>query len=184
MGKETEAIIMAGFGGQGILFLGKVLAEVGLAKGFKVSWIPSYGPEMRGGTANCSVVISQHDIASPIVVEPDTLIAMNLPSLTKFEPKVKVGGMMIYNSSLINITELRKDIKTYAIPASEKAIELGNNKVANIIMAGAYAKLSGMFAYDEVINAFPNFMPVSKKELLEININAFKKGYEYADKLN
>ncbi len=184
MGKETEEIIMAGFGGQGILFLGKVLAEVGLANGSKVSWIPSYGPEMRGGTANCSVVISQHEIASPIVIEPDTLIAMNLPSVTKFEPKVKAGGMMIYNSSLINTTEFRKDIKAFAVPASEMAIELGNDKVANVIMAGAYAKLSGMFNYDEVINAFPSFMPASKKELLEININAFKKGYEYAEKLN
>jgi 2-oxoglutarate ferredoxin oxidoreductase subunit gamma len=109
---------------------------------------------------------------------------MNLPSVTKFEPKVKAGGMMIYNSSLINTTEFRKDIKAYAVPASEMAIEMGNDKVANVIMAGAYAKLSGMFDYDEVINAFPRFMPASKKELLEININAFKKGYEYAEKLN
>ena len=184
MGKETEEIIMAGFGGQGILFLGKVLAEVGMATGSKVSWIPSYGPEMRGGTANCSVVISHEEIASPIVLEPDTLIAMNLPSVTKFEPKIKAGGIMIYNSSLINISDFRKDIKAYAVPASEMAIELGNDKVANVIMAGAYAKLSGKFKYDEVIDAFPKFMPASKKELLDININAFKKGYEFAEKLN
>lgn len=184
MGKETEEIIMAGFGGQGILFLGKVLAEVGLASGSKVSWIPSYGPEMRGGTANCSVVISQHEIASPMVLEPDTLIAMNLPSVTKFAPKVKAGGTMIYNSSLIDVDKIREDIKAYAIPASEMAIELGNDKVANVIMAGAYVKLSGLFKYEEVIEAFPRFMPASKKELLDININAFKKGYEYAEKLN
>ncbi len=184
MGKETEEIILAGFGGQGILFLGKVLAEVGMAIGQKVSWIPSYGPEMRGGTANCSVVISQKEISSPMVLEPDTLIAMNLPSVAKFEPKVKAGGTMIYNSSLIDVKKLRDDIKNYAVPASEMAIKLGNDKVANVIMAGAYAKLSGMFSYDQVVNAFPNFMPASKKELLDININAFKAGYEFAEKLN
>ncbi len=184
MRKETEEIIMAGFGGQGILFLGKVLAEVGLASGSKVSWIPSYGPEMRGGTANCSVVISQHEIASPIVLEPDTLIAMNRPSVTRFEPKVKAGGTMIYNSSLIDVKDFRKDIRAFAVPASQMAIEMGNDKVANVIMAGAYAKLSGLFNYDQVISAFPNFMPSSKKELLDININAFKKGYEYAATLN
>ncbi|MGM0598670.1 MAG: 2-oxoacid:acceptor oxidoreductase family protein [Candidatus Rifleibacteriota bacterium] len=184
MGKETEEIILAGFGGQGILFLGKVLAEVGMAVGKKVSWIPSYGPEMRGGTANCSVVISQNEIASPIVLEPDALIAMNKPSVTKFEPKVKEGGTMIVNSSLIDITEFRKDIKTYSVPASEMANEIGNDKVANVIMAGVYSKLSGLFTYDEVVNAFPNFLPASKKELLEININAFKKGFEFAESLN
>ncbi|GAB4278130.1 MAG: 2-oxoacid:acceptor oxidoreductase family protein [Candidatus Rifleibacteriota bacterium] len=184
MGKGTEEIIMAGFGGQGILFLGKVLAEVGMAVGRKVSWIPSYGPEMRGGTANCSVVISDEEIASPIVLEPDTLIAMNLPSVTKFEPKIKAGGTMIYNSSLINITEFRKDIKSYAVPASEMAIEMGNDKVANVIMAGAYARLTGTFSEQDVVNAFPKFLPSSKKDLLEININAFKKGYEFAGNLN
>jgi 2-oxoglutarate ferredoxin oxidoreductase subunit gamma len=109
---------------------------------------------------------------------------MNRPSVTKFEPKLKAGGTMIYNSSLIDINEFRKDIKTYAVPASEMAIELGNDKVANVIMAGAYAKLAGLFSYDDVINAFPKFMPASKKELLDINISAFKKGYEYAEKLN
>lgn len=184
MGKETEEIIMAGFGGQGILFLGKVLAEVGLAIGQKVSWIPAYGPEMRGGTANCSVVISQNEIASPIVMEPDTLIAMNRPSVTKFEPTVKPGGTMIFNSSLIDTREFRSDIKTYAVPASEMAIELGNDKVANVIMAGAYARLSGVFSYDEVVSAFPRFIPSSKKDLFDINMSAFKKGYEYAGSLN
>lgn len=184
MEKETEEIIMAGFGGQGILFLGKVLAEVGLAVGQKVSWIPAYGPEMRGGTANCSVVISNNEIASPIVLEPDTVIAMNRPSVTKFEPTIKPDGTLIYNSSLIDVTEFRKDIKSYAVPASELAIELGNDKVANVIMAGAYARISGVFSYDDVINAFPKFMPSSKKELLEINLKAFEKGYEFAGNLN
>lgn len=184
MGKETEEIILAGFGGQGILFLGKVLAEVGMATGRKVSWIPSYGPEMRGGTANCSVVISQNEIASPIVLEPDTLIAMNLPSVTKFEPKVKKGGIMIFNSSLIDKDKFRDDIKAYAIPANEMAIKLGNNKVANLIMAGAYSALSGNLGYDDVIKVLPELMPASKKELLDINVNAFKAGHEFAEKLN
>jgi 2-oxoglutarate ferredoxin oxidoreductase subunit gamma len=133
MGKETEEIIMAGFGGQGILFLGKVLAETGMMTGQNVSWIPAYGPEMRGGTANCSVVISKHEIASPIVTEPDTLIAMNIPSVAKFIDKIRKGGTLIYNSSLIDQKE------------------------------------------------FPNLVPGKKKDLLEINLAALKKGYDCAN---
>lgn len=179
MGKELEEIIMAGFGGQGVLFLGKILAEVGMFTGRNVSWIPSYGPEMRGGTANCSVVISDSEIASPMVVEPDTLIVMNKPSVTKFEPMVKPGGSMIYNSSLIDTSEFRKDIKVHAVPANEIAAELGNPKVANIVMAGAFAKESKVLNYDEIKNAFPKIIPERKKDLLEINLEAFRKGYEY-----
>ncbi len=181
MGKEIEEVIMAGFGGQGVLFLGKVLAEVGMAIGQKVSWIPSYGPEMRGGTANCSVVFSDKEIASPMVLEPDTLIAMNLPSLTKFEPKIKSGGMMIYNSSLIDKKEFRDDISVVEVPANKIAEELGNAKVANIVMVGAYSKATGVFSYDQVVETFPKIIPSAKKELLQINLEAFKKGYEYVE---
>jgi 2-oxoglutarate ferredoxin oxidoreductase subunit gamma len=184
MGRELEEIIMAGFGGQGILFLGKVLAEVGMSTGQNVSWMPSYGPEMRGGTANCTVVISKPEIASPIVLEPDTLIAMNRPSVTKFEPKIKAGGTMLYNSSLIDQEKFRDDIKVIDVPANKLAADLGNAKVANVIMAGAYVSISGVITYDDVIEALPKIIPASKKDLLEINIEAFKKGYEYVKNAN
>lgn len=184
MGKDVEQILMAGFGGQGVLFLGRVIAEVGMQTGKNVSWIPAYGPEMRGGTANCSVVISEEAIASPIVNEPDTLIAMNKPSVTKFEPTLKAGGIMIYNSSLIDNKEFRDDIKVYAVPAAEIASELGNDKVSNVVMVGAYARLAGVINNEDVLNIFPKLIPASKKEMLEINLAAYKKGYEFAESLN
>lgn len=179
-----EQIIMAGFGGQGILFLGKVIAEVGMSIGKNVSWIPSYGPEMRGGTANCSVVISDYEIASPIVREPDTLIAMNGPSLAKFEDKIKTNGRMIYNSSIINQNKFRSDIKSWPIPATELANKLGNDKVANIVMVGAYSKLADVISSDDVLKAFSKLIPANKKDLYEVNLAAFKKGLEFADSLN
>lgn len=181
MGKETEEIIMAGFGGQGILFLGKVLAETGMLTGQNVSWIPAYGPEMRGGTANCSVVISRNEIASPIVTEPDTLIAMNIPSVARFVDKIRPGGTLIYNSSLIDQKEFRSDIKICAIPANQLANEVGSDKVANVVMAGAYARFSDMMNFDAFIKAFPTLVPGKKKELLELNLAALKKGYDCAN---
>jgi len=181
MGKETEEIIMAGFGGQGILFLGKVLAETGMMTGQNVSWIPAYGPEMRGGTANCSVVISQHEIASPIVTEPDTLIAMNIPSVAKFLDKIRPGGTLIYNSSLIDQKEFRSDIKVCAVPANKLAAEAGSDKTANVVMAGAYARFSDMMNFDAFLKAFPSLVPAKKKDLLEINLAALKKGYDCAN---
>lgn len=184
MGKELEQIIMAGFGGQGVLFLGRVLAEVGMTTGKNVSWIPSYGPEMRGGTANCTVVLSSNEIASPIVHEPDTLIALNGPSLAKFEPKIKKEGKMFYNSSLINQKEFRSDLKTWGIPATKLAAELGNEKVANIVMVGAYCRFSEMFTPQDVTETFPRLVPANKKEMLEINLAAFNKGFQFAESLN
>jgi len=182
MSKSVEEIIMAGFGGQGILFLGKVLAEAGMAAGRNVSWIPAYGPEMRGGTANCTVVISADPIASPIVLEPDTVLAMNRPSVAKFLPKIKKGGMIIYNSSLIQDEKFRDDVKVFEIPASKIADELGNSKVANLVMAGAYVKHSSVLSFKEVLNNLPKIIPAKKKELAEINKAAFTKGFEYSGK--
>ncbi len=179
MDKQAEEIIMAGFGGQGILFLGKVLAEFGLSAGKNVSWIPSYGPEMRGGTANCTVVISESPIASPIVLEPDTVIAMNRPSVAKFMPKIRKGGMLLYNSSLIEGEKFRDDVKTYGIPASKIADELGNPKVANLVMVGAYIRHCTFFDYDKVANVLPKIIPAKKKEMAEINKAAFDKGYNF-----
>ncbi|NLI77915.1 MAG: 2-oxoacid:ferredoxin oxidoreductase subunit gamma [Candidatus Riflebacteria bacterium] len=179
MSAEVERIILAGFGGQGILFLGKVLAEVGMRCGKHVSWIPSYGPEMRGGTANCTVIISEHPIASPLVTVPDTVIAMNRPSVAKFNVRIKAGGMLMYNSSLIERQEFRDDIRLVEIPASEIADELGNARVANLVMAGAYAKFSKLVTYDEMVKALPNLLPAGKKELAEVNLAAFERGYQF-----
>ena len=179
MSAEVERIILAGFGGQGVLFLGKILAEVGMRCGKNVSWLPSYGPEMRGGTANCTVVISEHPIASPMVSVPDTVIAMNRPSVAKFNVRIKAGGMLMYNSSLIERQEFRDDIRLVEIPASEIADELGNARVANLVMAGAYAQFSKLFTYEEMVKTLPLLMPVKKKEFLEVNIQALERGYQF-----
>lgn len=179
MGKDVEEIIMAGFGGQGVLFLGKILAEVGMAAGRNVSWIPSYGPEMRGGTANCSVVISTQPIASPIVQEPDTLVAMNRPSVARFQPTVKKGGTLIYNSTLISGETWRGDLQVHAVPASAIADELGNGKVANLVMAGAYVRHCPFLDYQEVLGWLPKVIPAKKAEMAEINRKAFVRGYEF-----
>jgi len=181
MSSKVERIILAGFGGQGILFLGKVLAETGMHAGKHVSWIPSYGPEMRGGTANCSVILSENEIASPMVTVPDTVIAMNRPSVAKFNLKIKAGGMLMYNSSLIERQEFRDDIRLVEIPASEIAEELGNPKVANLVMAGAYSKFSKLITFDDLVASLPHLMPGGKKELLEINLAAFQKGYDFVE---
>lgn len=181
MSSKVERIILAGFGGQGILFLGKVLAETGMHAGKHVSWIPSYGPEMRGGTANCTVILSENEIASPIVTVPDTVIAMNRPSVAKFNLKIKAGGMLMYNSSLIERQEFRDDIRLVEIPASEIAEELGNPRVANLVMAGAYSKFSKLITFENLTAALPTLMPGGKKEMLEINLAAFKKGFDFVE---
>lgn len=181
MSSKVERIILAGFGGQGILFLGKVLAETGMRAGKNVSWIPSYGPEMRGGTANCTVILSENEIASPMVTVPDTVIAMNRPSVAKFNVRIKAGGMLMYNSSLIERQEFRDDIRLVEIPASEIAEELGNPRVANLVMAGAYSKFSKLFTYEDLTAALPSLMPGSKKDMLEVNMAAIEKGYNYVE---
>lgn len=179
MSAAVERIILAGFGGQGILFMGRALAEVGMRAGKNVSWIPAYGPEMRGGTANCSVIISEHPIASPMVTVPDAVVAMNGPSVAKFNQRIKAGGMLMYNSSLIERQEFRDDIRLVEIPASEIAEDLGNPRVANLVMVGAYTKFSKLIDRENMLEALPKLVPSTKKELLEINIAAFEKGYSY-----
>lgn len=179
MGANVERIILAGFGGQGILFLGKVFAEVGMRTNHHVSWIPSYGPEMRGGTANCTVVISENEIASPLVTVPDTVIGMNRPSVTRFSNRIKAGGMLMYNSSLIERQEFRDDIRLVEVPASEIADELGNPRVANLVMAGAYIMFSKLITFEDTMKYLPEILPAKKKEMMEININAFKRGYDF-----
>lgn len=133
---QTE-IIIAGFGGQGVLFAGQILARAAMADGFNVTWLPSYGPEMRGGTANVTVIISDEDIASPIVPQPQVAIALNLPSLQKYEPLVKAGGLLVVNSSLVESLPQRSDITSLPLPATDIARELGNEQVANMVALGA-----------------------------------------------
>ncbi len=174
----THEIIMAGFGGQGVMLMGQLLTYAGMIESKQVSWIPSYGPEMRGGTANCSVIIADEPIGAPIVSEPNLVIAMNLPSLDKFEPLLQPGGILIINSSLIERGAKRSDITTYRIPANEIAAELGNTKTANMVMLGAIIGAAQVVSADAVLKAFAK-MFAKKPELLAINESAIRRGMQY-----
>ncbi|MDD4957000.1 MAG: 2-oxoacid:acceptor oxidoreductase family protein [Candidatus Omnitrophica bacterium] len=175
----NESIICAGFGGQGIMIMGKVLASAGMIKGFNVTWMPSYGAEVRGGTAYSMVRISSHVIGSPMVPMASTVIAMNEPSMVKFEEKVKKDGLFILNSSLVGASPSRGDIKVIRAPLTEEAMKIGNVRVANIIAVGIYAAKSGIFdraTLSQVIEEFAG----DKKKLIPINIKALEKGIEIA----
>lgn len=177
----NEKVIMAGFGGQGVMSIGKMLAYAGMIEGKEVSWLPSYGPEMRGGTANCAVIVSEHVIGSPVITNDATAaIIMNLPSLSKFEKDVVPGGYIIVNSSLIEEKVSRDDVKAVYIPANEIAIELGNPKVANIVMLGAYIELTKCVTIDTALQAFLKVFGENKIKFLEINKQALEKGAEAA----
>jgi 2-oxoglutarate ferredoxin oxidoreductase subunit gamma len=175
----TEKIIMAGFGGQGILFMGRLLAYVGMLQDKEVTFIPSYGAEMRGGTANCRVVLSEKPIGSPLVETPDTLIVMNRPSLDKFETKLKSNGLLVINTSLVDRDTTRKDIRALKVPATRMAEELGRPGIANLIALGAYLKFTGLFEMEPVVAALAEWLPPDKAHLMEINRKALAKGFEY-----
>lgn len=168
-------IIIAGFGGQGILFAGKVLAYAALLSGYQLSWLPSYGPEMRGGTANCHVIISDEKVGSPIITEPDILISMNRPSLDKFEHTVKRGGTAFIDSTLIDRLTNRNDIKAVYIPATQAAINNKTPNLANMVMLGATMKHTNMFS-QEIIEDSINHC-ISKPELTKLDMDAIKLGY-------
>ncbi len=167
---------MAGFGGQGVLSMGQVIAYCGASEGREVSWIPSYGPEMRGGTANCSVCVSDKPISSPMVSEPDILVAMNEPSLDKFEKMVRPGGLIFANLSLITRKCERDDVTAHYIDASQMAVEMGNVKVANMIMLGALLAADPIIDTKSVIRILEQVWPASKHHLLPINARALEKG--------
>jgi 2-oxoglutarate ferredoxin oxidoreductase subunit gamma len=173
--KETS-IILSGFGGQGTLFAGQVLAYAALDTGLHVTWIPSYGPEMRGGTANCTVVISEEEIGSPLVSRPDVVIAMNLPSVDKYEPLVQPGGYLLVNQSLVPRKVEREDIHAVYIPAQELAEELGNARIANMVMLGAMLELVGVLPQKQVMKALEDHIPERHKKTLPINYQAMDKG--------
>ena len=175
----TTEILLAGFGGQGILFAGKQLAKTAMHQDKNVSWLPSYGPEMRGGSANCSVIISDKEIGSPIINRPDILIAFNLPSYEKFEPMIKEGGILIANSTLISEKSNRTDIKSYYIPATQMASDNDLQGGANVIILGYLLKLTGLFDYDEFVDLMVAGIPAAKEKLIANNKKALKLGYDY-----
>ena len=176
---KNGKIILAGFGGQGILFAGKVLAYSGLKAEREVSWLPSYGPEMRGGTANCHVVVSDSPVGSPIIPNPDILIAMNRPSLDKFENLVEKDGYIVYDSSLIEREAERTDINVFPIPATRLAMEAGMPTLANMVVVGKTLKETGLYTLEEVTKGLEKSIPASKAALLDKNLQAIKIGYEY-----
>jgi len=173
-----QGIRIAGFGGQGVISAGVLLAQAGLIEGKEVSFFPSYGAEMRGGTANCSVVISSDAVTTPIVSVPDTVIVMNEPSLAKFETMLKPGGVLIINTSLVNSKPTRTDVKIVNIPCNEIANELGNSKVLNMVMLGAYAAATGAIKTDSIEAALPKVYKklASKPEAIALNRKALERG--------
>ncbi len=171
-----EKIIAAGFGGQGALSIGQFIAYSAMHEGLEVTWLPSYGPEMRGGTANCSVVVSDSPVASPVISEPDCLIAMNKPSLYKFVNSVKPGGVIIVNSSLVEDKVERDDVKVAYVDANKIALEAGNARTANIVILGAYIKLSGILPYETVYNTIDKLFE-KKPKVIPVNKKAFELGY-------
>ncbi|WP_408956335.1 2-oxoacid:acceptor oxidoreductase family protein [Natroniella sp. ANB-PHB2] len=171
-----EEIIMAGFGGQGVMLMGKLLAYSGMKEGKEVSWIPSYGPEMRGGTANCTVIVSDEKVAAPVVDNPTTAIVMNRPSLMKFGPKVKAGGYLFINSSLIEESFERDDINIIEIPANKIADQLENTKIANLVMLGAFLEEMDLVDYTIVNESISDILPEHRQNLVTINQKALAKG--------
>lgn len=172
----TNEIIISGFGGQGVMAIGKNLAEAGMKENKNVSWLPSYGPEMRGGTANCSVVLSDEPIICPIVLEPTELIAMNLPSLVKFEPTVVKDGVVFVNSSIISDKVQRSDVRAVYVPCLEIANELGNLKVANMVMLGAYIEAMGNLGTETIKEMLVHMFTGPKAKLVDLNIEALRRG--------
>ncbi len=175
----TKNILIAGFGGQGVLFAGKALAKMGMHSDLHVTWLPSYGPEMRGGAANCSVIIFDEEIGSPLVPNPDILIAFNLPSFDKFEPLVKEGGCIFVDSTLVNKKSERTDIDAYYVPASKIADENSLKGLANVVGPGRMLKKTGLFEYDAFLEDIISAIPPTKAALIEGNTKALRLGYDF-----
>ncbi|MBQ8894730.1 MAG: 2-oxoacid:acceptor oxidoreductase family protein [Clostridia bacterium] len=177
----TTQILIAGFGGQGVLFAGKFIAYKGLLEQKEVSWLPSYGPEMRGGTANCSIILSDDPVGSPIVSNPDVLIAMNLPSLDKYENAAVAGGSIFVDSTLIGRKVERTDVKTFYIPATKMANDAGIPTLANMIMMGKMIKETGIVNFGDITDALKKVVSAKRANLLDLNIKALEAGYNYQD---
>ena len=176
---KTTEILIAGFGGQGILFSGKFLAYKGLLDDIQVSWLPSYGPEMRGGTANCSVILSDTPVGSPIITEPDVLIAMNLPSLQKYVDTVRCGGQIYIDSSLISARVERDDVEVFYIPATQIAKDEGIASLANMIIVGHLLENHPELSFDGIDVVVEKLVPAKKAALKELNMKALNLGKSY-----
>ena len=176
---STKQMLFSGFGGQGILFAGKFMAYKGLTEGKNVSWLPSYGPEMRGGTANCSVVLSDMPVGSPIITAPDVLVAMNLPSLQKFVDAVVPGGKIFIDSTLIEAKVERTDVEVFYIPATQMAKDAGFSTLANMILMGKVIKETGAVRFDNNKETLESFIPAKKAKLIDINCQALQTGYDF-----
>ncbi len=173
-------IIISGFGGQGALFAGQLLAYTALENDLNVTWIPSYGPEMRGGTAHCTVIISDQEIGSPVVKNPSGVIVMNIPSLEKYESLIKPGGALVVNTSLVDRTPSRDDIEVILVPANEIAEELGERRLANLVLLGALVEKQNVLSIKQVGNALGQHIPEHRRNLLEANLKALARGAELA----
>ena len=176
---STKQILLSGFGGQGILFAGKFLAYKGLIDDKQISWLPSYGPEMRGGTASCSVIISDEPVGSPIVSNPDILVAMNLPSLDKFESTVVPGGVIFADSTLIERKVNRDDVTVYYIPATRLASENGMPTLANMIIVGKILSVIGEFDADSINTTLGKVISAKRADMLDTNLKALKLGADF-----
>ena len=176
---KTTQILIAGIGGQGILFSGKFLAYKGLMEELQVSWLPSYGPEMRGGTANCNVILSEDPVGSPIITSPDVLVAMNLPSLQKYVDSVVKGGQIYVDSSLIDVKVERDDVEVFYIPATQMAKDAGIATLANMIIVGHLLENNKNLSFDGVEQVVENLVPPKKAVLKELNIKALALGKNY-----
>lgn len=169
-------ILFAGFGGQGVLFAAKLVASAGLVEGREVSWLPSYGPEMRGGTANCSVVLSDEPIGSPLVIEPDLLIALNQPSYDKFIDSVVPGGKVFVDSELVSVSSSPDGISVYSLPATNMCHEAGLKGLANVLMVGKLIREAGCCQTDAIKTAIEKSVPPKRQHLLQPNLTAFDMG--------
>jgi 2-oxoglutarate ferredoxin oxidoreductase subunit gamma len=176
----THELLVAGFGGQGVLSMGMTLAYAGMVEGKEISWMPSYGPEMRGGTTNCIVILSDKKVSSPIVAAFDTVIALNQPSLDKFETSVKAGGLLLYDSTNIISPPSRTDIQVLPIPASDEAVKLKNTKTMNMIMLGSFITLKQLVDIESIMEALKKVLPGRYHHLLPLNQQALQRGMELA----
>lgn len=174
------SIIISGFGGQGVLFSGQLLAYAGMDSGQHVTWIPSYGPEMRGGTANCTVIVSDEPIGAPLVNKPDVVVALNLPSFEKYEGLVKPDGLFVVNSSIITVATERDDVEAVYVPANEIAEEEGSARMLNMAAVGAMLAKRPFLSLEAVQQALRDHLPESKSHLLEANLRVIQRGYETA----
>ena len=175
----STSILLAGFGGQGVLFAGKFLAYKGMVQGKQLSWLPSYGPEMRGGTANCSVILSDTPVGSPIITNPDVLVAMNLPSLQKFVDAVVPGGKIILDSTLIDAKVERDDIEVFYVPATQLAKDAGFATLSNMILTGKVLKEIDIVAFEGNEETLKSFIPAKKAGLIDMNLKALQIGYDF-----